>query len=123
MIRRPPSSKRTDTLMPCRTVFRSDGERPGFGRGGGGAERGAHPAPGDGHEDADAEDGGEDRDDARRRVRRARRLGAGGWHRRRVQGGRSEEQPSELQSLMRISYAVFCLKKNTINTHTKQQSM
>src|SRR3546814_1335104 len=26
---------------------------------------------------------------------------------------RSEEHPSELQSLMRISYAVFCLKKNT----------
>src|SRR3546814_8429989 len=33
---------------------------------------------------------------------------------------RSEEQTSELQSLMRISYAVFCLnKKNTLITHTK----
>src|SRR3546814_10813768 len=32
-------------------------------------------------------------------------------------GLRSEEHPSELQSLMRISYAVFCLKKK--NTHTK----
>src|SRR3546814_3003515 len=32
-----------------------------------------------------------------------------------AQGGRSEEHTSELQSLMRISYAVFCLKK-TINT-------
>src|SRR3546814_1749001 len=31
-------------------------------------------------------------------------------------GVRSEEHTSELQSLMRISYAVFCLKKNT-NTH------
>src|SRR3546814_9781179 len=32
---------------------------------------------------------------------------------------RSEEHTSELQSLMRISYAVFCLKKkNQINTHT-----
>src|SRR3546814_9308581 len=30
---------------------------------------------------------------------------------------RSEEHTSELQSLMRISYAVFCLKKNTTNTH------
>src|SRR3546814_1159192 len=30
--------------------------------------------------------------------------------------GRSEEHTSELQSLMRISYAVFCLKKNKINT-------
>src|SRR3546814_3488949 len=34
---------------------------------------------------------------------------------------RSEEHTSELQSLMRISYAVFCLKKNTINTdHTAE---
>src|SRR3546814_2308075 len=32
--------------------------------------------------------------------------------------GRSEEHTSELQSLMRISYAVFCLKKN--NTHTQK---
>src|SRR3546814_3085444 len=31
--------------------------------------------------------------------------------------GRSEEHTSELQSLMRISYAVFCLKKKTYNTH------
>src|SRR3546814_3723342 len=30
---------------------------------------------------------------------------------------RSEEHTSELQSLMRISYAVFCLKKKTNNTH------
>src|SRR3546814_1916051 len=34
-------------------------------------------------------------------------------------GGRSEEHTSELQSLMRISYAVFCLKKKNIkNTRT-----
>src|SRR3546814_6578771 len=32
--------------------------------------------------------------------------------------GRSEEHTSELQSLMRISYAVFCLKKQTSPTHT-----
>src|SRR3546814_4784159 len=31
--------------------------------------------------------------------------------------GRSEEHTSELQSLMRISYAVFCLKKTTTHTH------
>src|SRR3546814_2058880 len=31
--------------------------------------------------------------------------------------GRSEEHTSELQSLMRISYAVFCLKKKTTNKH------
>src|SRR3546814_5728211 len=42
--------------------------------------------------------------------------------------GRSEEHTSELQSLMRISYAVFCLKKkkqtqitNTVSSHTKQK--
>src|SRR3546814_2277622 len=34
--------------------------------------------------------------------------------RRRIQAARSEEHTSELQSLMRISYAVFCLKKKTI---------
>src|SRR3546814_9345348 len=34
-----------------------------------------------------------------------------------VHGARSEEHTSELQSLMRISYAVFCLKKK--NTHAK----
>src|SRR3546814_4439951 len=37
---------------------------------------------------------------------------------------RSEEHTSELQSLMRISYAVFCLKKNTIqakHTHTHHE--
>src|SRR3546814_4101057 len=33
-------------------------------------------------------------------------------------GGRSEEHTSELQSLMRISYAVFCLKKQTTIRHT-----
>src|SRR3546814_8097411 len=48
--------------------------------------------------------------------------GGGGRHRRRIRRpghGRSEEHTSELQSLMRISYAVFCLKKkkNTTNSH------
>src|SRR3546814_1447383 len=36
-------------------------------------------------------------------------------HQRDVAGLRSEEQTSELQSLMRISYAVFCLKKKKID--------
>src|SRR3546814_4060444 len=41
-----------------------------------------------------------------------------GWVRRGEMSGkdRSEEHTSELQSLMRISYAVFCLKKKTIST-------
>src|SRR3546814_5868716 len=34
--------------------------------------------------------------------------------------GRSEEHTSELQSLMRISYAVFCLKKKNIRQNTRQ---
>src|SRR3546814_767191 len=38
------------------------------------------------------------------------------WH----PSERSEEHTSELQSLMRISYAVFCLKKTQSNTHTQQ---
>src|SRR3546814_4277457 len=38
-----------------------------------------------------------------------------GYQQARIAGdGRSEEHTSELQSLMRISYAVFCLKKNKI---------
>src|SRR3546814_8150906 len=36
-----------------------------------------------------------------------------------LNSGRSEEHTSELQSLMRISYAVFCLKKKTKDTHKK----
>src|SRR3546814_4761531 len=38
-----------------------------------------------------------------------------------VVAGRSEEHTSELQSLMRISYAVFCLKKKTIKHITSKQ--
>src|SRR3546814_9505634 len=38
-----------------------------------------------------------------------------------VHQGRSEEHTSELQSLMRISYAVFCLKKKKTTTNNKMQ--
>src|SRR3546814_1308628 len=41
---------------------------------------------------------------------------AAAWLRRRVGEARSEEHTSELQSLMRISYAVFCLKKKKNHT-------
>src|SRR3546814_3183543 len=37
--------------------------------------------------------------------------------------GRSEEHTSELQSLMRISYAVFCLKKKTTNNHKRKYNI
>src|SRR3546814_3523590 len=42
-----------------------------------------------------------------------------GLERPRLAFDRSEEHTSELQSLMRISYAVFCLNKNTNTTHVK----
>src|SRR3546814_8467299 len=84
MIRRPPRSTRTDTLFPSTTLFRS-------------AQAGC-------------------------RASAQRRPDCVGDRRdRRVCGVvlalgqttvRSEEHTSELQSLMRISYAVFCLKKN-----------
>src|SRR3546814_1008526 len=85
MIRRPPRSTRTDTLFPYTTLFRSRAPfRP-------------RARPRDRGDGADRFEGG-DRT-YRVRVRRSRRR------------GRSEEHTSELQSLMRISYAVFCLKK------------
>src|SRR3546814_1873364 len=93
MIRRPPRSTRTDTLFPYTTLFRSRCGRPG-----------RFPAvsrtpPGRAHRPAGAG-----------RRRRPARPGAA-WL-------RSEEHTSELQSLMRISYAVFCLKKKNIFLHT-----
>src|SRR3546814_3757492 len=98
MIRRPPRSTRTDTLFPYTTLFRSQRATPGGGIHAG-TVRGAHrPAA---HRDrrAAGTGAGERLAGARRRTRAAD--GA----------GRSEEHTSELQSLMRISYAVFCLKK------------
>src|SRR3546814_14226480 len=95
MIRRPPRSTRTDTLFPYTTLFRSghadhaDGAEPA------GRERRRRRA------DADQED-------PRARSGDCRPAGQGIPQAR---GRRSEEHTSELQSLMRISYAVFCLKK------------
>src|SRR3546814_6462631 len=40
-----------------------------------------------------------------------------------VSKARSEEHTSELQSLMRISYAVFCLKKKTKHQHNQQPTI
>src|SRR3546814_4641839 len=99
MIRRPPRSTRTDTLFPYTTLFRSQSlERRG----------------------------------QRRRQRRDRILAGELVHRMRLEQPaaaleraqpdigearrRSEEHTSELQSLMRISYAVFCLKKKKNKT-------
>src|SRR3546814_5714045 len=93
MIRRPPRSTRTDTLFPYTTLFRSR----------------ALPQ-------------------AQRDVAPDRHLIFGHFHheavarpfRHRPAQERSEEHTSELQSLMRISYAVFCLKKKKTK-NTKQE--
>src|SRR3546814_1399079 len=101
MIRRPPRSTRTDTLFPYTTLFRSrlsvqpDARRragDGLSAGRGGDRQ-----------------GGSRRADRRNRARVRRAVLRRGLRRRLA--GRSEEHTSELQSLMRISYAVFCLKK------------
>src|SRR3546814_10291516 len=113
MIRRPPRSTRTDTLFPYTTLFRS-GVDVAKGRalaredarvvrhfliGAEGTER----APGDRIEPVD-----------RKYQQR--------WLRRRHMRYRSEEHTSELQSLMRISYAVFCLKKK-ISENMRQHNV
>src|SRR3546814_1939878 len=113
MIRRPPRSTRTYTLFPYTTLFRSEEE--------------ARPVlvylPG---ELTRREDPNHHRDQEREtRTDRDRQPGDPPG---RAQGGqarplipqrgdhRSEEHTSELQSLMRISYAVFCLKKKNQKT-------
>src|SRR3546814_2112952 len=85
MIRRPPRSTRTDTLFPYTTLFRSARAAAALAQCGAVAER-QHAFP--------------SRPASLDRGRRP---------------ARSEEHTSELQSLMRISYAVFCLKKKTYN--------
>src|SRR3546814_3395924 len=99
MIRRPPRSTRTDTLFPYTTLFRS--------------------IP------ASSEDGiklltawvalsTRSSNSSSAMGVTPRELGRSGDH----GSPRSEEHTSELQSLMRISYAVFCLKKKTKLTVT-----
>src|SRR3546814_1738912 len=92
MIRRPPRSTRTDTLFPYPTLFRA-------------FRRQAEPACGQLHRGGGCRKG-HGRDERNLPADRQRAL-----HGRRWAGARSEEHTSELQSLMRISYAVFCLKK------------
>src|SRR3546814_3661032 len=102
MRRRPPRSTRTDTLVPYTTLFRSrQPEQAAIGAFGDAGEQGV----------AVSVDRGE-RDLVRPDSIRHR----GVHHGRRA---RSEEHTSELQSLMRISYAVFCLKKKTNTSHLK----
>src|SRR3546814_6863470 len=129
MIRRPPRSTRSDTLCPYTTLFRSPERRDrsrARRRRGTGLRRGR--GGGQGARRADADGGGRHRRPCRGHTRHRRtgrrrlcRSGAGDRREQRLFGrGRSEEHTSELQSLMRISYAVFCLKKKKTNTHTEK---
>src|SRR3546814_3308666 len=126
MIRRPPRSTRTDTLFPYTTLFRSHPERHA------GSAVLATPARAGVPACEERDRRGALRYRARRlrpqlrvdqpfaaahrhslaRFPRARRPG----HRAALR--RSEEHTSELQSLMRISYAVFCLKKKKKNNQS-----
>src|SRR3546814_1442611 len=119
MIRRPPISTRTDTLFPYTTLFRSEAVDAGI--------------VGDHRQALDS--GIAQRRDQRlgnaAQAESADREGLVVGHRS-IQGGvsagiqlasgRSEEHTSELQSLMRISYAVFCLQKTHKTTQTKTKS-
>src|SRR3546814_9842688 len=102
MIRRPPRSTRTDTLFPYTTLFRSRRS---------GSCAGRPSAPLRGVVLVLLEQGSERIQ--QRGAEAVARPRAEPWHlgRRLAQLPRSEEHTSELQSLMRISYAVFCLKK------------
>src|SRR3546814_9984469 len=103
IIRRPPRSTRTDTLFPFTTLFRSRRrDLQGFAKMQGDLQ---FPAGLGRHTLADP-------------FHALDRFGGQG-HGTDLPACRSEEHTSELQSLMRISYAVFCLKKK--NRHNKQK--
>src|SRR3546814_8349360 len=89
MIRRPPRSTRTDTLFPYATLFRSVDDRGAAAL----LER---------------------EDVAAFRAQREDEAAADRPVFARLGTGRSEEHPSELQSLMRISSTVFCLQTNIL---------
>src|SRR3546814_5725296 len=116
MIRRPPRATRTDTLFPYTTLFRSP-RASGAGSATsccGGRRR--LPA---------ARSSGTERSSAITIGPKRRRTPQAPGKKETDRGERSEEHTSELQSLMRISYAVFCLKTKkkqhrqriTTNTH------
>src|SRR3546814_8599831 len=101
MIRRPPRSTRTDTLFPYTTLFRSAVRRISGGD--------VRPRQGRCVQHRESRSGYFVQPSAVRKKPLRR----------------SEEHTSELQSLMRISYAVFCLKKKKTQTtnYTKQHSL
>src|SRR3546814_4407693 len=110
MIRRPPRSTRTDTLFPYTTLFRSSSNPDGYSNRGRHLHSGRFETPDE------------------RRTRSVDLCGCAFRGSPRSAGcgrsERSEEHTSELQSLMRISYAVFCLKKKKPNTkHSRDLSI
>src|SRR3546814_10509745 len=115
MTRPPPRSTRTDTLFPYTTLFRSVVARPGRKLGGDVGAAFEIQRARAGHLDRPANPVGM----VGCRLQRAHAVAA-------VEQQRSEEHTSELQSLMRISYAVFCLKKKTHiidkSTHDKHHT-
>src|SRR3546814_10404786 len=96
MQQRPPRSTRTDTLFPYPTLFRSSAS---------------------GTNTMTASDAACRPDPSARRQLGMSNQGSVPVVRQPPPEGRSEEHTSELQSLMRISYAVFCLKKKKITTN------
>src|SRR3546814_2360381 len=99
MIRRPPRSTRTDTLFPYTTLFRSP-DVPPPPRPSSRCRSPEIPPARPPRQEASSDVGAVSPPDPRCRLPRPTFLHP-----------RSEEHTSELQSLMRISYAVFCLKK------------
>src|SRR3546814_9201843 len=114
MIRRPPRSTRTDTLFPYTALFRSLGrDRAVTGRVEGGiVQRGFLAQL--------AADRQPDIDQHQHPSGKIERTAESAQDVHRLhRDDRSEEHTSELQSLMRISYAVFCLKKKNNSTTLK----
>src|SRR3546814_7395474 len=133
MIRRPPRSTRTDTLFPYTTLFRSGGFERAYAAQRTTAQQIATDQSGDqrqrqGPQQALAQDhvdlvdnAGRTRQHQQLSVVETQRQRARALHRQPVDAAhamrkqapatRSEEHTSELQSLMRLSYAVICLKK------------
>src|SRR3546814_1044270 len=120
MIRRPPRSTRTDTLVPYTTRFRSEGIDEREARRTIGFERrtGVETEP------ATPQKAGADQGHGQRVRRHDVLLITGALADDEAADQRSEEHTSELQSLMRSSYTVFCLsKKRTREAHMSNKSI